>query len=59
MQSLRSAFTNVFLKHKSVSIELQTHQDADGKNKVELRRLRGIFFNLINVIELAYMKLDV
>lgn len=37
----RSAFIDTFLKHKSLSRELQSHQDIDAKNKAKLRRLRG------------------
>lgn len=37
----RSAFIDMFLKHRSLSKELQSHQDIDAKNKAKLRRLRG------------------
>lgn len=37
----RSAFIDIFLKHSSLSKELQSHQDIDAKNKAKLRRLRG------------------
>ncbi|XP_024032871.1 E3 ubiquitin-protein ligase BRE1-like 1 [Morus notabilis] len=47
----RSAFIAAFLKHKSLSRELQSHQDIDAKNKAKLRRLRGELQSTIAELE--------
>ncbi|PQP97498.1 E3 ubiquitin-protein ligase BRE1-like 1 isoform X2 [Prunus yedoensis var. nudiflora] len=41
VKNLRLAFSNMFVKHKFLARELQSHRDMDAKNKAELRRLKG------------------
>ncbi|XP_010544588.1 PREDICTED: E3 ubiquitin-protein ligase BRE1-like 1 [Tarenaya hassleriana] len=40
LQSLRLALSDVHVKHKLLSSELQNHRDADAKNKADLKRIR-------------------
>ncbi|CAB4269474.1 unnamed protein product [Prunus armeniaca] len=41
VKNLRLAFSDMFVKHKLLARELQSHRDMDAKNKAELRRLKG------------------
>lgn len=44
VKNLRLAFSDMFVKHKLLARELQSHRDMDAKNKAELRRLKGKIF---------------
>ena len=41
VKNLRLAFIDMFLKHRTLARELQSHRDLDAKNKAELKRLKG------------------
>lgn len=41
VKNLRSALSELHLKHRSLAMELFKHQDADLKNKAELKYLQG------------------
>ncbi|KAE8660865.1 E3 ubiquitin-protein ligase BRE1-like 1 [Hibiscus syriacus] len=41
VKNLRTAISDIHLKHKSLSRQLQSHRDADAKNKAVLKRLKG------------------
>ncbi|XAR54169.1 hypothetical protein NMG60_11029190 [Bertholletia excelsa] len=41
LKSLRAALGDLYLRHKSLSKELQCHQDTDARNKAELKHLKG------------------
>lgn len=46
IKALRSTFTELHLKHKSLASEFRSHRDVDAKNKVEIKRLKGEFLCL-------------
>ncbi|PON33407.1 Cdk-activating kinase assembly factor [Parasponia andersonii] len=57
VKNLRLAFTDLFLKHKLLSTELQCHRDIDAKNKAELRNLRGELQSRVAELEESNCKL--
>ncbi|XP_062073247.1 E3 ubiquitin-protein ligase BRE1-like 1 isoform X1 [Humulus lupulus] len=59
VKNLRVTFTDLFLKHKSLSKKLQSHRDIDAKNKAELRILRGELQNRVAELEESNCKLAI
>ncbi|XP_028798888.1 E3 ubiquitin-protein ligase BRE1-like 1 isoform X2 [Neltuma alba] len=57
IKTLRSAFTELHLKHKSLASEFRSHRDVDAKNKVELKRLKGELASTIAELEESNHKL--
>ncbi|KAK4270506.1 hypothetical protein QN277_023535 [Acacia crassicarpa] len=57
VRTLRSAFTELHLKHKSLASEFRSHQDFDAKNKVELKRLKGELASTVAELEESNHKL--
>lgn len=57
VRNLRVALGDLHLKHKSLSTELQCHQDTDAKNKAELRRLRVELESTVAELEESNCKL--
>lgn len=41
VKSLRLTISDLYLKHRSIVMELQNHQDSNAQNKAEIKRLRG------------------
>lgn len=41
VKNLRLALSDLHLKHKSITMKLQSHQDIEAKNKAELKHLKG------------------
>lgn len=44
IKSFRVVLDDVLVKFKSLSRELQCHQDADAKVRADLKRIRGSYF---------------
>ncbi|KAI4354748.1 hypothetical protein L6164_003591 [Bauhinia variegata] len=57
VKNLRSAFSELHLKHKSLMSEFQSHRDLDDKNKVELKRLKGELESTVAELEESNTKL--
>ncbi|XP_054781371.1 E3 ubiquitin-protein ligase BRE1-like 1 isoform X2 [Prosopis cineraria] len=57
IKTLRSAFSELHLRHKSLSSEFRSHRDVDAKNKVELKRLKGELANTVAELEESNHKL--
>ncbi|KAF7844930.1 E3 ubiquitin-protein ligase BRE1-like 1 isoform X1 [Senna tora] len=58
VKSLRLAFSELHLKHKSLASEFQSHQDVDAKNKLELKRLKGELESTLAELEASNHKLE-
>lgn len=43
VKNLRQTLNELHVKHITLTGELQSHRDADAKNKAEIKRLRGMF----------------
>ncbi|GMI74091.1 REDUCED DORMANCY 4, histone mono-ubiquitination 1 [Hibiscus trionum] len=41
IKNLRTAISDIHLKHRSLARQLQSHRDTDAKNKADLKRLKG------------------
>ncbi|MED6120827.1 ubiquitin-like modifier hub1, partial [Stylosanthes scabra] len=57
VKNLRSAFSELHLKHKSLASEFQTRRDLDAKNKAELRKLKGELESVLAELEESNSKL--
>ncbi|XP_048496318.1 E3 ubiquitin-protein ligase BRE1-like 1 isoform X2 [Beta vulgaris subsp. vulgaris] len=57
VKNLRSALSELHLKHRSLAMELFKHQDADLKNKAELKYLQGELETTIKELEESNHKL--
>ncbi|CAN6566589.1 unnamed protein product [Malus baccata var. baccata] len=51
VKNLRLAFIDMFLKHRTLARELQSHRDLDAKNKAELKRLKGELKTVVGELE--------
>ncbi|KAM1252238.1 hypothetical protein ACFX13_041110 [Malus domestica] len=51
VKNLRLAFIDMFLKHRTLARELQSHRDFDAKNKAELKRLKGELKTVVGELE--------
>ncbi|KAM2279922.1 hypothetical protein FF1_040355 [Malus domestica] len=51
VKNLRLAFIDMFLKHRTLARELQSHRDLDAKNKAELKRLKGELKTIVGELE--------
>ncbi|XP_058084493.1 E3 ubiquitin-protein ligase BRE1-like 1 isoform X2 [Magnolia sinica] len=59
VKNLRVALSDLHLKHRSFSNEVQSHRDSNAKNKAELNRLAGELEDTIAELEESNCKLAV
>ncbi|KAL1314887.1 hypothetical protein HN51_041699 [Arachis hypogaea] len=57
VKNLRSAFSELHLKHKSLASEFQARRDLDAKNKAELCKLKGELERILAELEESNSKL--
>ncbi|GKV12797.1 hypothetical protein SLEP1_g23900 [Rubroshorea leprosula] len=57
VKNLRLAVNDLFLRHKSLARELQSHQDIDARNKAELKQLKGELESVVAELEKTNCKL--
>ncbi|KAJ4727229.1 E3 ubiquitin protein ligase [Melia azedarach] len=51
VKNLRLALSDLHLKHKSITMKLQSHQDIEAKNKAELKHLKGELESAVKELE--------
>ncbi|KAK4414625.1 E3 ubiquitin-protein ligase BRE1-like 1 [Sesamum alatum] len=59
VKNLRIAVLKLHLKHKSLAGELQSHRDADARNKAVLKHLKGELESTISELEESNRKLAI
>ncbi|KAK6140577.1 hypothetical protein DH2020_025684 [Rehmannia glutinosa] len=59
IKNLRIAVLKLHLKHRNLAGELQSHRDADAKNKADLKRLKGELESTIAELEESNRRLAI
>ncbi|KAK3195140.1 hypothetical protein Dsin_026450 [Dipteronia sinensis] len=57
VKNLRLAISDLYLKHRSLAMDLQSRQDSNAKNKADVKRLRGELEAAVTELEDSNSKL--